>query len=94
MPGTSSNKIPLGKRPLRASEMIASLAKMSGDSSAVKLASLEAALNEQSKMVTSLIENYNKVVHEQVQMRKQIEVETIFKYLIYVLGNLVQSEAT
>jgi hypothetical protein len=94
MPGTSSNKIPLGKRPLRANEILAYSTTVLSDSSAVKLASLEAILNEQTKMITSLIENHNKVVQEQVEMTKQLEVGVISKYLIYILGDFVPSEAT
>jgi hypothetical protein len=73
-PCTSANKIPLGTRPLRANQIVAASKTVSDTSIDAKLASLEAKLNQQTKLISVLIEEYKKIGRGRAEMKKQIEV--------------------
>jgi hypothetical protein len=57
--GTSANKIPLGTRPLRANQSIN-----------IKIEFLETRLNQQTKLISILIEEYKKIGRGRAEMKK------------------------
>lgn len=69
---TAANKISLGNRSLR----VAAPKKVSDKSSEVKIASLEAMMSQQTELISVLIGENKKIVQEQIEMKKQIEVSS------------------